>query len=202
MTAKPEADAPGLRARKKRDLRERLYTQALSLFRRDGFDAVPVSAICDAAGVAKGTFFNHFPTKDHVLLEWYERLNAAANAEPPAGALPDRLMALANGFFDTTLDDPDLWRAKHQRAALNADFRRAELDSDARTRRVAADLFASAAAAGEIAARPDAQACAELFVAMLSGTVHDWVLCDGAMNFHSCVESRIRTLCEALAPAA
>lgn len=200
MTAKPSRAADeGLRARKKRDVRERLYRDALALFRRDGYDAVPVSAICQAAGVAKGTFFNHFPTKDHVLLEWYERLNASGNALPPPGALDQRLIGLASGFFEVTLADADLWRAKQQRAGLNAHFRRAEQRSDAETRALAATLFTQAANAGEIAPTPSAQACADLFVAILTGTAHDWVLSDGAMDFRAALSERTRTLCEALA---
>jgi len=199
VNAKPDAAGEGLRARKKREVRERLYAEALTLFRRDGYDAVPVTAICDAAGVAKGTFFNHFATKDHVLLEWYERLNASANAAPPVGPLAQRLLALAGGFFDVTLADADLWRAKQQRAVLNADFRKAEQASDAETRALAEQLFAEAADRGEIAAQPDAKACADLFVAMLSGTVHDWVLSDGAMDFRAAVARRVETVCAALA---
>lgn len=199
MNARRSIAGEGLRARKKHEVRERLFSEALTLFRRDGYDAVPVTAICDAAGVAKGTFFNHFPTKDHVLLEWYERLNATANAAPPTGPLDQRLIALAGGFFDATLADPDLWRAKQQRAALNADFRKAELASDAKTRALAEQLFAEAWASDEIPGEPDAAACAELFVALLSGTVHDWVLCDGVMDFSSAIKRRTETLCTALA---
>ncbi len=199
MNAKPDAAGDGLRARKKREVRERLYSEALTLFRRDGYDAVSVNAICEASGVAKGTFFNHFPTKDHVLLEWYQRLNAAANAAPAPGRLAQRLIALASGFFDVTLADPDLWRAKQQRAALNADFRKAELASDAETRALAAKLFTDASADRALAGGLDAEACADLFVAMLSGTVHDWVLSDGAMDFRHAVTRRTENLCAALA---
>lgn len=202
MNAKRSTASEGLRARKKRDVRERLYVEALTLFRRGGYDAVPVTAICEAAGVAKGTFFNHFPTKDHVLLEWYERLNASANAAPPVGPLAQRLTALAGGFFDVTLADADLWRAKQQRAVMNADFRKAEQTSDAETRALAEQLFAEAADRGEIARQPDAKACADLFVALLSGTVHDWVLCEGAMNFRQAVTRRTENLCAALAKSA
>lgn len=199
MNAKPDAAGDGLRARKKREVRERLYSEALTLFRRDGYDAVSVNAICEASGVAKGTFFNHFPTKDHVLLEWYQRLNAAANEAPPPGPLARRLIALASGFFDVTLADPDLWRAKQRRAALNADFRKAELASDAETRALAAKLFTDAAADRALAGGLDAESCADLFVAMLSGTVHDWVLSDGAMDFRHAVTRRTENLCAALA---
>jgi AcrR family transcriptional regulator len=57
----------GLRERKKQATAERLYRTALALFRERGYDATTVEEIAQAAEVAKGTFFNYFPTKDAVL---------------------------------------------------------------------------------------------------------------------------------------
>jgi AcrR family transcriptional regulator len=56
-----------------RDLRERLFQVSLAHFRRRGYTGASVSAITLETGVAKGTFFNHFPTKDHVLSEVLNR---------------------------------------------------------------------------------------------------------------------------------
>ena len=47
--------------------RERLYDAALALFRSQGYEATTVDQISRQAGLAKGTFFNYFPTKDAVL---------------------------------------------------------------------------------------------------------------------------------------
>lgn len=57
----------GLRERKKQATAERLYRTALHLFSERGYDATTVEEIAQAAEVAKGTFFNYFPTKDAVL---------------------------------------------------------------------------------------------------------------------------------------
>lgn len=46
---------------------------AISEFKRSGIAAADVGAIVAAAGVAHGTFFFHFPTKEHVLLELERR---------------------------------------------------------------------------------------------------------------------------------
>ncbi len=40
---------------------------------RNGLQQTTVSDITEAADVGKGTFFNYFPTKEHVLVEFYER---------------------------------------------------------------------------------------------------------------------------------
>jgi TetR/AcrR family transcriptional regulator, repressor for uid operon len=49
--------------------RERLLGAATAEFKRCGMAGADVNAIVAAAGVAHGTFFFHFPSKEHVLLE-------------------------------------------------------------------------------------------------------------------------------------
>lgn len=49
--------------------RERLFDAAVAEFKRAGVGSADVGAIVDTAGVAHGTFFFHFPTKEHVLAE-------------------------------------------------------------------------------------------------------------------------------------
>lgn len=71
------------RAANKELRKENLYSAAVMLFRQRGFDETRVEEITQAAGVAKGTFFNYFPTKEDVLLYIGERhmsrLGAAMN---------------------------------------------------------------------------------------------------------------------------
>ena len=53
--------------------RERLYSIAMRLFLRRGFERTSVDDIVRASRVARGTFYFHFPTKDDVLLEAVRR---------------------------------------------------------------------------------------------------------------------------------
>jgi AcrR family transcriptional regulator len=57
----------GKRERGKFERRERLYEAALALFRCQGYEETTVDQITKKAGLAKGTFFNYFPTKDAIL---------------------------------------------------------------------------------------------------------------------------------------
>jgi AcrR family transcriptional regulator len=66
-------DKPSAREAKRLQTRERLMGAAIAEFKRSGMAASDVSAIVAAAGVAHGTFFFHFPTKEHVLLELERR---------------------------------------------------------------------------------------------------------------------------------
>jgi AcrR family transcriptional regulator len=66
-------DRPSARETKRLQTRERLMGAAIAEFKRAGMAEADVGAIVTAAGVAHGTFFFHFPTKEHVLLELEQR---------------------------------------------------------------------------------------------------------------------------------
>ncbi len=61
--------------------RERILGAAIAEFKRAGMSGADVNAIVAAAGVAHGTFFFHFPSKEHVLLELESREEARMAAE-------------------------------------------------------------------------------------------------------------------------
>lgn len=70
-------DAYPSRTRARLETRGRVFEAALKEFRRVGVGAAQVEDIVRAAGVARGTFYLHFPTKDHVLLEVLRRKEGA-----------------------------------------------------------------------------------------------------------------------------
>src|ERR1044072_6222079 len=61
--------------------RERLLGAAIAEFKLAGMSGADVNAIATAAGVAHGTFFFHFPSKEHVLLELERREEARMAAD-------------------------------------------------------------------------------------------------------------------------
>ena len=59
----------GRRERRKLEMRARIREAATSLFERNGTEATTVQEICRVADVAQKTFFNHFPSKRHLMRE-------------------------------------------------------------------------------------------------------------------------------------
>src|SRR5450432_3911542 len=72
--------AEGLRARKKRLMRQQLSDTATEMFMERGFDAVRVSEVAQACGVSEKTVFNYFPTKESLLLDRLEFTMASLRA--------------------------------------------------------------------------------------------------------------------------
>jgi AcrR family transcriptional regulator len=63
----PHLHGLGRRERRAAETRLRLFRCALRLYAERGLPNVTVKDITEAADVGKGTFFNYFPSKDHVL---------------------------------------------------------------------------------------------------------------------------------------
>jgi TetR/AcrR family transcriptional regulator, repressor for uid operon len=72
---------PSAREARRLQTRERILGAAIAEFKRSGMAGADVSAIVTAAGVAHGTFYFHFPTKEHVLLELEHREEARIATE-------------------------------------------------------------------------------------------------------------------------
>lgn len=64
-----ESTGGGVREARRLDTRARLFDAALAEISQRGLAAADVTAIAAAAGVVRGTFYFHFPTKEHVLIE-------------------------------------------------------------------------------------------------------------------------------------
>ena len=60
------------------DNREKILTTALTLFTERGFFGTPTSLISKEAGVATGTLFFYFPTKEELIDTLYRRIKSEA----------------------------------------------------------------------------------------------------------------------------
>lgn len=97
------------RDRQREETRRRVYLAALEVFRRDGVQACRIEDIADAAGVSRGAFYFHFPTKEDVLLELLrestERVGAALERVPENAPVDEVLASVARAIAAEWQDD-------------------------------------------------------------------------------------------------
>ncbi|WP_321428670.1 TetR/AcrR family transcriptional regulator [uncultured Methanolobus sp.] len=62
-----------LREKKKNETLNRIFEISSRLFKEKGFESTTVDEITKEAGIAKGTFFNYFPTKESLLFYFKEQ---------------------------------------------------------------------------------------------------------------------------------
>lgn len=113
---------PARRTRPSDETREDILAAALALFRKKGFDATTMREISAAAEVAVGAAYYYFPSKEAIVLAYYERTHRESTAQV------ERVLA--------STDDV--------RARVGAAFH-AKLDVLARDRKLLSGLFRSIA---------------------------------------------------------
>ena len=72
QTGRQAARPTGRRMRNKAAIQHRIVTAALALFQSKGFEATTTKAIARKAGIAEGTVFNYFRTKEDIALHFFE----------------------------------------------------------------------------------------------------------------------------------
>lgn len=82
--------------------RERVIAAAMELGAEGGYDAVQMRDVATTAGVALGTIYRYFSSKDHLLaasmVDWSKELEARVTDQPPAeGSAADRVVAVIRG---------------------------------------------------------------------------------------------------------
>jgi AcrR family transcriptional regulator len=169
------------RERRRTETRERLYSAALELFAERGFLETTVEDITEAADVGKGTFFNYFPTKEHILAAFgservaqieraYEK--ARSSNEPVLQAIREVLTSLADNYSG----NPALLRAIFA-AHASCPSVRAELQKRMhRGRQLLTGMFQLAQERGEIRRDAPAAELARLTQLIFMGVALSWAM--------------------------
>ncbi len=98
VVAKRE-DREAAKIRRSRDKRDRIQRAAVKVFARNGFHATRVSEVAKAAGVADGTIYLYFTSKEELLVSIFEDrvtklLAFMQESVPKLPSAPERLRAV------------------------------------------------------------------------------------------------------------
>jgi AcrR family transcriptional regulator len=91
---------PGRRDQKKEQTKERILKAALELFRKNGLEGTTTKQISRKAGIAEGTLFNYFKTKEDLALYFFQKETENlikwfhADARLQKAPLPEKLFAV------------------------------------------------------------------------------------------------------------
>jgi AcrR family transcriptional regulator len=192
------------RQRRSAEIRERLFRAALALFGKRGFAETTVEDITEAADVGKGTFFNYFPSKDHILIAFGEmqlgKLQAAIEeARRINEPLPKFLRELGVRMTQEPARNPEIMRALLQAFLSTTPVREGMLDLHKRVQALHTELIRLGQEQGEIRKDLPAEEIGYAFRQTIFGTVLIWSLY-GDATLHSRIESAFNLLWTGMAP--
>ncbi|HSC45861.1 MAG TPA: TetR family transcriptional regulator [Candidatus Acidoferrum sp.] len=190
------------RERRSAELRERLFRSAMGLFAKKGFAETTVEDITEAADVGKGTFFNYFPSKEHILMSFGEMQLAKLEAvvrEAEQSDLPmlEVLHALVLRMTEEPIRNPAMVRALLQANLSSVPVRGEMLRIHERNRALIARLIHHGQERGEVRTDMPAQEIAEVWRQTVFGTLMFWSLVgDGTLTAR--IERAVRLLWEGI----
>jgi AcrR family transcriptional regulator len=175
-------EAPGRRERKRAETLEKLFNAALELFAKRGFTDTRVEEITEKADVAKGTFFNYFPSKEHILMHFAGRQigkieRCLESAREGRESMATLLRSLAKELMTLPGRTPQLARSMMSSFLSNEDVRKVIHENMAiRGRKLLAEILVVGQKRGEIRDDLPALSMAKSFQQGLFGTALLWSL--------------------------
>jgi AcrR family transcriptional regulator len=169
------------RERQSLERRERLFRAALDLFARKGFAETTVEDITNAADLGKGTFFNYFPSKEHILLAFgemqLEKLKAAFEEMRSANVpVPVFMRSLGARMTQEPIRNPAIIRILLQAFLTDSPVRESVLNLQNRVMAIHTEMIRIGQNRGEIRNDLPPEVMAHVFRQTIFGTLLFWTL--------------------------
>jgi len=197
-------EPPDRRQRRSAETREQLFRAALRLFAEKGFAETTVEDITNAADVGKGTFFNYFPSKEHILIAFSDmQLSKLQATVDQMRARPEPMRsffrAMTLRMTEEPSKSPDVVRALLQANLSSSSVRSVMLERSARAEGLLTQLVQIGQERGEFRRNVPALELAQVFRQTIFGTLLMWSL-HGDASLSDRIERALEVLWMGLAP--
>jgi AcrR family transcriptional regulator len=192
------------RQRRSAEIRERLFRAALQLFADKGFTETTVEDITNAADVGKGTFFNYFPSKEHILIAFSDM--QLTKLQTTVDQLRERPEPMRSFFRTMTLrmteeptKAPDVVRAVLQANLSSSSVRTLMRERNTRAESMLTQLVRIGQERGEFRGDLPALELAQVFRQTIFGTLLMWSVY-GDASLAERIERAMEILWSGMAP--
>jgi TetR/AcrR family transcriptional regulator, fatty acid metabolism regulator protein len=164
------------------DKRERILDAAERIFARDGFFAAKVADVAKDAGVADGTIYLYFKSKDDLLISLFETrmervISTLTAAIAPVKGAHAKLLRLVETYLGLIKDQPSTAEIMTVELRQSAKFMKQDDNPKfAELLRIIAGVVADGQAAGELGDRIPPAIAARMIFGVLDELAVAWLL--------------------------
>lgn len=172
--------------------REKLYQTAISLISEHGFDDVSMADIADEAGMARASVFNHFPSKQDFLIEYFVRTThdiLTATRETEADTFEAFIHKFADSVDGVVSQNRMLYQEITRRSVEGNPLRDTETHLDTDMVGLFCDALLKGQSRNEIHPSLDVDTTARLMLATLTGIAREWSMSDQSGSLGSTIKS-------------
>lgn len=172
---------------------QRIYETAIRLFQEKGFERVSVGQIATRSGVSVPTFYAHYPSKEHIVMQvpTADEMVALLSTQPADLPIGERIRRGAHAWFsqwgpDERTDTLARWQIIAATPALRT--RAAEFE------RTTAGYVADAMPAANGALRPGDSVVINAYLSAYTAGLLAWADCNGDLQLEKLVEEAFQAL--------
>ncbi|MDR2892741.1 MAG: TetR/AcrR family transcriptional regulator [Deltaproteobacteria bacterium] len=173
--------------------KEHIRQVALKLFAEFGYENVSIRKICACAGIAVGTFYNHYGYKQEILLEIYTQIDDALRRIPESLLLPFKEEVLAYvktkagvvQRFHETYDFPPVFLALQKSESKSLMLERRDIYY------YVVNSIMKGQYKGEVRKDLAPELIAKKILRFLMGVIFDWTLRDCVINLVDLVDAEL-----------
>ncbi len=185
---------------------QKIYNTALKLFYSKGYDKVTVDDICEKAGVSKGAFYDHFKSKDQVIIDLFlvadQIYDKYATAElGPHKSVVEKLFLLGRKAVDYSNGmGIDIIQVSY-RAQINLNKKTASIASEKRALfKILQKLVEEGQDRGELRTDLSRDDITRIMLRCVRGVIYDWCLVKGRFDLIKETEKAFIVIMKGLRP--
>ena len=173
---------------------QRIYDAAMGLFAELGFERVNVGQIAGGAGVSVPTFYAHYPSKEHIVMQLptTEQMAALLSTQPADRPLRERLVGIAPIWMGQwTPEERDAMLTRWQIIASTPALRTRAAEFE----RTTAEMIAAALAAEASTPPPQADVILiNAYMAAFTSALLSWADCGGERKIEELMDEAFGAL--------
>lgn len=170
------------------ETRKTLFNTALRLFSKYGYDAVTIEDITKRAGLSKGTFYNHFSSKEGVLIEQFilidEHYAEVFKHVPEDVTASGRIMIFVDAMCDYVSRVAGIGSLQviYGNQVSSPHAIRILNNKDRACYKILRDIAVKGKNSGEFPVNMDIDNFAEMIMRAARAVIFDWCLYNGSFN--------------------
>lgn len=172
------------------ETKKTLWNSAIYLFETYGYDNVTVDEISARAGVSKGSFYTHFPSKESILIEEFAKIDSYYDVEldklneNASSSEKIRTMYLAMCYYCENICGLDFIRVVYINQISNKRCTSIINNKDRNLYRKYTQLIQEGKNNKEYSVNLDIEYTVELIVRSARSLLYDWCLYDGNFSLY------------------
>jgi AcrR family transcriptional regulator len=177
--------------------KDRIYSAAIELMDRKGFENITIADISKEAGVSVGAFYHYFTSKNDILAEIFRKADEYFSTQVIDGlkgkSIPEKIVE----YFDHYAKFNVSSGVELTQQLFNPKIK-FFLKKDRPMLTILADLIQEGQEKKEIRADEDPEELSRLLFVMARGVVFEWSLYDGSYDLEATMHKYIETLVSTL----